>query len=92
MTELTTAQRLSAYHNELIAETFTEEVADEFLKAIVPRHIEDLIVKADIEDENPPIGVVHIHMRPQLDEEDIARAAQEVQRRVSAGSPSLRPQ
>jgi len=86
MTDMATAQRLSEYRNELVAAGFTSEYAYELVTTVAPGLIEDLVLAADIEDQTPPIGEVRVHLRPQLDEADIERVAQEIQRRASAGT------
>jgi NAD(P)-dependent dehydrogenase (short-subunit alcohol dehydrogenase family) len=85
----TTAKRLAAYRDELVAAGFTSDQANEFVATAAPGLIEDLVVAADVEDENPPIGEVRIHLRPQINDEDVARVAQEIQRRAEIGQRFL---
>jgi hypothetical protein len=81
----TTAKRLSAYHDELIAAGFSDDVVAEFVTAIAPHHIEDLVIETDVEAQDQPIGEVRIHMRPQVNDEDVARMAEEIRRRAGLG-------
>jgi hypothetical protein len=81
----TTAKRLSAYHDELAAAGFSDDIVAAFVSAIAPHHIEDLVIEADVEAEDQPVGEVRVHLRPQINDEDVARVADEIRRRASLG-------
>ena len=78
----TTAKRLAAYRTELIDAGFSPDRADELAAMAAPALVEDVVLASDAEDQGAPIGEVRVHLRPQINNEDVARIAQEIQRRA----------
>lgn len=81
MADLTTAQRLAAYRTELLEAGFAESEVARFLETAAPSLIEDIEVQADL-DDRPPLGEVRVRMVPHLEEGDLERVAERVQRTV----------
>ncbi|GAA3957969.1 hypothetical protein GCM10023085_45590 [Actinomadura viridis] len=79
MSNLTTAQRLSAYREELCAAGFSDHEAGQLVESAAPSLIEDVEVQADLDDTTPSIGEVRIHLRPEWDEGDLRRVVEHVQ-------------
>lgn len=74
---LTTAQRLSAYYDELKAAGFNTETASELTLRAAPTNLTDVEIQADL-DEGLPALSVRVNLVPHLDPEEIRRLGEEV--------------
>lgn len=83
MSDLTSAQRLAAYRDELRDAGFSEDQVA-YLVGIAAPHMEDVEVQADLED--PPLGEVRVRLKAELDKDDIARLVERVQAYVNDAS------
>lgn len=84
MPDLTTAQRLSAYRDELLAAGFAARDTWELVQSAAPALYEDLTVQADLDDTDSH-AVVNVRMVAQVDRESLDQAVEKVRRFVSAG-------
>ncbi|ATL31248.1 hypothetical protein [Streptomyces formicae] len=91
MTELTTAQRLAAYRDELHEAQFPTPLVDALIRdaAHHPHHEDDgLTIAADLEDDNTPCtGVMHVRLVPHLERGAMAEALIEIQERALQAYP-----
>jgi hypothetical protein len=71
----TTAKRLAAYRDELLAAGFDEEQVREFVQTAAPLP-EDLVIQADLDTE-PAVGEVLVRFVPQIDAEEIERVVKQ---------------
>lgn len=81
MADMTTAKRLAAYRDELLAEGFHPAEVARFLETAAPSLAEDIEVQADL-DDRPPLGEVRVRIVPHLEEGDLERVAERVQHTV----------
>lgn len=79
MADLTTAQRLAVYRDELRAAGFGEAEVAEFVRSAAPGLVEDVEVQADLDDVGTPIGSVTVRMEPNVDEAEIRRIVERIQ-------------
>lgn len=91
MAELTTAQRLAAYRDELTAEGFEPGITLELVREAAQHlHRDDdgPTVRADLEaDQTPCAGVTHVRLVPHLDREAMADVLKDMQARALQSSP-----
>lgn len=83
MPDLTTAQRLSAYYDELIEAGFNTDTASEMTLLAAPADLVDVEIQADLDEGLPDLSV-RVKLVPQLDPEEIHRLGEEVAWRVEA--------
>lgn len=81
MADMTTAKRLAAYRDELLAEGFHASEVAQFLESAAPSLAEDIEVQADLDDRTP-LGEVRVRIVPHLNDGDLERVAERVQRTV----------
>lgn len=87
MSDLTTAQRLAAYRDELKAAGFNEEQVAQFVAAVARPMMDDLVVQADLDsDDAPSIGEVRVHLMPLVDNDDLTRVVERVRKDVAAAA------
>ena len=79
---LTTAQRLSAYYDELIEAGFNTDSASQMTLRAAPTDLVDVEIQADLEDAQPH-AVVHVRMVAEVDRESLDQAVEKVRRFVS---------
>lgn len=79
MPDLTTAQRLAAYRDELAAHGFNAHEAWEIVEAATPL-FDDLTVQADLDDTSEPRIPVTVDMVAHVDRESLDRARKEIER------------
>lgn len=77
MPDLTTAQRLSAYFDELIEAGFNVDTASEMTLRAAPADLVDVEIQADLDDGLPDLSV-RVNLVPHLDPEDIRKMGEEV--------------
>lgn len=77
MPDLTTAQRLAAYRDELAAAGFSADLIGPWVVAVAPASLEDVTVAHDL-DEVGPIASVRINMVPRVDPESIRKIGEEL--------------
>ncbi|MGW5737004.1 MULTISPECIES: hypothetical protein [Streptomyces] len=91
MADLTTAQRLAAYREELTNAGFPTELKDDLVRdAAQHLHREDdgPTVTADLkDDETPCAGVTHVRLVPHLDREAMAQVLHDMQERATQAPP-----
>lgn len=80
MADLTSAQRLAAYREELLEAGFHEGQVYDLVQIAAPR-VEDVEVQADL-DDRPPLGEVRVRLVPHLEDGDLERVAERVQSTV----------
>jgi hypothetical protein len=73
--DLTSTQRLAFYRDELRDAGFSDDQVANLIGIAAPR-IDDLEVKADVEDGSTPIGEVRVRLRPHLDGEELRRVVE----------------
>jgi hypothetical protein len=73
----TTAKRLAAYRDELLAAGFNEEQVREFVQTAAPLP-DDLVIQADLDTE-PAVGEVLVRFVPQIDPDEIERVVKQSQ-------------
>lgn len=78
MPNLTTAQRLSAYHDELLQAGFNAATAGQMTVQAAPRCADDVELQSDLDEPTPKMGPVTVYMLPKVDEESLARTAEEI--------------
>lgn len=91
MPDLTTAQRLSAYYEELVAAGFTTDAASEMTLRAAPTDMVDVEIKTDLDDGLPQLSV-KVNLVPHLDPEEIRRIGEEVAWRAKAHRPADPPE
>ncbi|MEV5977502.1 hypothetical protein [Streptomyces sp. NPDC052114] len=95
MAELTTAQRLAAYRDELHDAKFPPSQVETLVRdAAHHLHHEDdgPTVATDLEDDNTPCtGVTHVRLIPHLDRDAMAEVLHQMQERALRASPLARP-
>jgi hypothetical protein len=77
MTDLTTAQRLAAYRDELKAEGFSADLIGPWIGAAAPTCIDEVTVRRDL-DGTSPVATLKIDMVPQVNPESIRRLGDEL--------------
>jgi hypothetical protein len=77
MPDLTTAQRLSAYYDELKAAGFNPDIASQLTLRAAPADLVDIEIQADL-DEGIPSLSMRVNLVPHLDPEEIRRLGEEV--------------
>lgn len=82
MAELTTAQRLAAYRDELREVGFDEEQVRDMVQSAAPLP-DDLVIQADVDNEAPVIGEMVVRFAPRIDEGEIERAVKQAQATVA---------
>ncbi|MFF9894961.1 hypothetical protein [Streptomyces longispororuber] len=91
MPDLTTAQRLAAYRDELNEAAFPADFIDDLVRdAARHLHREDdgPTVTADLEDDDTPCtGVTHVRLVPHLDHEAMTNVLKAMQERATQASP-----
>lgn len=85
MADLTSAQRLAAYRDELRDAGFGEDQVAHLVGVAAPR-IEDVEVQADLDVEPTSIGEVRVRLKPHTDTEDLRRVADQVEATVRAAA------
>ncbi|MEV4672718.1 hypothetical protein AB0K34_13770 [Actinomadura sp. NPDC049382] len=70
----TTAKRLAAYRDELLEAGFDEEQVRDMVQTAAPLP-DDLVIQADLDNEPSAVGEVVIRFVPEIDTEEIERAA-----------------
>jgi hypothetical protein len=83
MADLTTAQRLAAYRDELQAAGFSPAEAAEIVQSAAPSLVEDVDVQADLDDTGAVIGEVRVRMVPHHNEDDLRQIAEHVHATVN---------
>lgn len=83
--DLTSAQRLAAYRDELRTAGFGEEQVAHLVGIAAPR-VEDIEIQADLDDPGEMIGEVKVRLKAELDKDDIARLVERVQAYVNDAS------
>jgi hypothetical protein len=78
MPDLTTAQRLAAYRDELAALGFNTHEAWEIVNAATPL-FDDVTVQADLDDTSEPRIPVTVDMVAHVDRESLDRAREEIE-------------
>lgn len=78
MSDLTTAQRLAAYRDELIEAGFADAPAFGMVRRVAPRSLDDVELRSDQDDPPFKVGPVTVYMLAKVDEESIAKAAEEI--------------
>jgi hypothetical protein len=95
MTELTTAQRLATYREELTTAGIPTELTDDLVRdAASHLHREDdgPTLTADLEDANTPcVGVTHVRLVPHLDQAAMAQVLHDMQERAHRAAPLVAP-
>ena len=81
MADLTTAQRLARYRDELVEEGFNATEVARFLETAAPSLIEDIEVQTDL-DGMPAVGNVTVRLKPELDPAEIEALVNEVRAAV----------
>ncbi|HEY9370057.1 hypothetical protein [Streptomyces sp.] len=84
MPDLTTAQRLAAYRDELLAKGFNAREAWEIVEAATPL-FDDVTVQHDI-DNTTPVATVLVNMAASVDMDSLEQAANKVERFVQSAS------
>lgn len=70
----TTAKRLAAYRDELRAAGFDEDQIRDMVQTAAPLP-DDLVIQADVDNEPSTVGEVVVRFVPEIDTEEIERAA-----------------
>lgn len=83
MPDLTTAQRLAAYREELREAGFNDTEVNRFVATAAPSLVEDLQVQADLDNGDLSVGEVRVRLTAQWDEDDLQRVVEHVQATVS---------
>lgn len=86
MADLTTAQRLAAYRDELREAGFGDDEIAWCLNAAAPSLIEDVEVQADLDDQGPTIGTVEVRLDPHLNEDDLRRIVERIEDATEAAA------
>lgn len=91
MPDFTTAQRLSAYYDELIEAGFNTESAGRMVLRAAPANLVDVEIQADLDDGLPALEV-RVNLVPHLDPEEIRRLGEEVAWLAKARRPGNTPE
>ncbi|MDH2424753.1 hypothetical protein [Sphaerisporangium sp. TRM90804] len=78
MPDLTTAQRLAAYREELLSDGFSDTQAWQLVERIAPSRYEDLEVASDLEESPAKMGAVTVYMLPKVDKDSLVKVAEEI--------------
>jgi hypothetical protein len=75
---MTTAQRLAAYRNELIAAGFNPYEALSLVESAAPGLLDDVEVQADLDARPAPIAEVTVALAAKVDEKSLEHATEEI--------------
>jgi hypothetical protein len=87
--EQTTAQRLSAYYDELVAAGFNAQATSEIIQKAAPADLVDVDLQADLEDKPLTVGGVVVDIVTRIDPESLARVRDEIEFRLKDGVNEL---
>lgn len=78
MPDLSTAQRLAAYRDELVAAGFSPSEAWRLVESAAPALLDDVEIQPDIDGRPMPIAEVSVALDAKVDEESLERVAEEI--------------
>lgn len=81
MPDLTSAQRLAAYRDELVEAGFDDAQVANLVGIAAPR-TDDIEVQADLDDATPPVGEVTVRLTPSIDPDALTRVVGQISRRA----------
>jgi hypothetical protein len=82
--EITTAQRLAAYRDELLNAGFTPAQTWELLVRVAPDQHDDIKIQDDLTDPQRPAAELHLRLTFTADEESLAHIANTLRARAQA--------